>query len=199
MLKIDVKNGAPTNVSIEENTRGLARYAAICQDNGLVPIVEPEVLMDGDHTIDVSVAVTTRVLAATYKVQTNKIQKKMHTLVVLYLLYSFFSKKALHDANVLLEGTLLKPNMCLAGLSTPKAHPNEVAIATLTALTRTVPAAVPGITVGCRMESFIDSYKDMIQTKTKTKLLIFFFLSPFMYLFCSSCLAVRVRRRPLLT
>ncbi len=72
VLKIDVKNGAPTNVSIEENTRGLARYAAICQDNGLVPIVEPEVLMDGDHTIDVSVAVTTRVLAATYKVQTKK-------------------------------------------------------------------------------------------------------------------------------
>jgi len=67
----------------------LARYAAICQDNGLVPIVEPEILMDGDHTLDVSVKVTQRVLAATYK--------------------------ALHDANVLLEGTLLKPNMVLNG------------------------------------------------------------------------------------
>jgi len=110
---------APTELAIEENVKGLARYAAICQDNGLVPIVEPEVLMDGDHTIEVAVKVTQRVLAATYK--------------------------ALHDAHVLLEGTLLKPNMVLNGLSLKKAAPSVVAHATLTVLLRTVPAAVPGI------------------------------------------------------
>jgi len=77
-------------------------------------------LMDGDHTLDVSVKVTQRVLAATYK--------------------------ALHDANVLLEGTLLKPNMVLNGLSNKPVSPAEVGHATLTVLLRTVPPAVPGIT-----------------------------------------------------
>lgn len=119
VIKIDTKSGCPSEIGIEENVRGLARYAAICQDNGLVPIVEPEVLMDGDHSIEVSVQVTQRVLAATYK--------------------------ALHDANVLLEGTLLKPNMVLAGMAGEHAKPVEVAAATLTVLSRTVPAAVPGI------------------------------------------------------
>jgi len=118
VLKIS-KDGCPSPLSIEENTRGLARYAAICQDNGLVPIVEPEILMDGDHSIETSVKVTQRVLAATYK--------------------------ALHDANVLLEGTLLKPNMVLNGLSNKPLPPHEVAIATITVLQRTVPVAVPGI------------------------------------------------------
>jgi len=120
VLKISVHDSCPSELSIEENTRGLARYAAICQDNGLVPIVEPEILMDGDHTLDVSVKVTQRVLAATYK--------------------------ALHDANVLLEGTLLKPNMVLNGLSNKSVSPAEVGLATLTVLLRTVPPAVPGIT-----------------------------------------------------
>jgi fructose-bisphosphate aldolase class I len=118
VLKIS-KDGCPSPLSVEENTRGLARYAAICQDNGLVPIVEPEILMDGDHSIETSVKVTQHVLAATYK--------------------------ALHDANVLLEGTLLKPNMVLNGLSNKQVTPEEVAHATLTVLLRTVPAAVPGI------------------------------------------------------
>lgn len=119
VIKIDTKSGCPSEIGIEENVRGLARYAAICQDNGLVPIVEPEVLMDGEHSIQVSVQVTQRVLAATYK--------------------------ALHDANVLLEGTLLKPNMVLAGMAGQRAKAAEVAAATLTVLNRTVPAAVPGI------------------------------------------------------
>jgi len=119
VLKIDTKSNCPSELSIEENARGLARYAAICQDNGLVPIVEPEVLMDGNHSLEVSVQVTQRVLAATYK--------------------------ALHDAHILLEGTLLKPNMVLAGMAGTKASASDVAAATLTVLTRTVPAAVPGI------------------------------------------------------
>eukprot|EP00005_Dracoamoeba_jomungandri_P004801 CAMPEP_0174249944 /NCGR_PEP_ID=MMETSP0439-20130205/262_1 /TAXON_ID=0 /ORGANISM="Stereomyxa ramosa, Strain Chinc5" /LENGTH=360 /DNA_ID=CAMNT_0015329889 /DNA_START=17 /DNA_END=1099 /DNA_ORIENTATION=- len=120
VLKIDEASGCPTELGIQENARGLARYAAICQDNGLVPIVEPEILMDGNHSIEVSVAVTQRVLIACYK--------------------------ALHDANVLLEGTLLKPNMCLNGYgNNAPAEPLEVGLATLTALQRSVPAAVPGI------------------------------------------------------
>jgi fructose-bisphosphate aldolase class I len=118
VLKIS-STGCPSELAIQENARGLARYAAICQDNGLVPIVEPEVLMDGDHSIVTSAKVTQRVLAATYK--------------------------ALHDANVLLEGTLLKPNMVLNGLSNKASPPGEVGKATVTVLLRTVPPAVPGI------------------------------------------------------
>jgi len=117
---LKIGDGCPSELAIEENAKGLARYAAICQDNGLVPIVEPEVLMDGTHTIDVSAKVTQRVLAATFK--------------------------ALHDANVLLEGILLKPNMVLSGLGGKAAPPAEVARATMTVLLRTVPPAVPGIT-----------------------------------------------------
>jgi fructose-bisphosphate aldolase class I len=115
------KDTIPTELGIQENVRGLARYAAICQDNGLVPIVEPEVLvLDGDHTIERSVQVTQDVLAATFK--------------------------ALNDAHVLLEGALLKPNMVLPGkASGQKLSPNDVAHATLTVLRRTVPPALPGI------------------------------------------------------
>jgi len=114
-----IQNGYISQASVKDTAWTLARYAAICQQHGLVPIVEPEILMDGDHTIDVSVKVTQRVLAATYK--------------------------ALHDANVLLEGTILKPNMVLSGLNNKAAPPAEVGIATVTVLQRTVPPAVPGI------------------------------------------------------
>jgi len=118
VLKIS-GTGCPSELAIQENAQGLARYAAICQDNGLVPIVEPEILMDGTHSLVTSAKVTQRVLAATYK--------------------------ALHDAHVLLEGTLLKPNMVLNGLSNDASPPAEVGRATLTVLLRTVPPAVPGI------------------------------------------------------
>jgi len=118
---LQIGEGMPSEISIKENCNGLARYAAICQDNGLVPIVEPEILMDGDHSIEVSVKVTQKVLAFVYK--------------------------ALHDANVLLEGTLLKPNMVIQGSSfKPACSPQQVGHATVTVLSRTVPAAVPGIT-----------------------------------------------------
>ncbi|KAK0601015.1 hypothetical protein LWI29_020561 [Acer saccharum] len=101
----------PSELLIQQNAQGLARYAIICQENGLVPIVEPEVLTDGSHDIKKCAAVTETVLAAVYK--------------------------ALNDQHVLLEGTLLKPNMVTPGSDSPKY--------TVTALRRTVPPAVPMI------------------------------------------------------
>ncbi|KAL4185823.1 hypothetical protein AMTRI_Chr10g7790 [Amborella trichopoda] len=109
----------PSQLSIDQNAHGLARYAIICQENGLVPIVEPEVLTDGAHDIKKCAEVTERVLAAVYK--------------------------ALNDHHVLLEGTLLKPNMVTPGSDGPKVGPEVIAEYTVTALRRTVPAAVPGI------------------------------------------------------
>ncbi|KAL9230051.1 hypothetical protein vseg_005444 [Gypsophila vaccaria] len=109
----------PSELSIQQNAQGLARYAIICQENGLVPIVEPEVLTDGDHDIKKCAAVTETVLAAVYK--------------------------ALNDQHVLLEGTLLKPNMVTPGSDSPKVGADVIAEYTVTALRRTVPPAVPGI------------------------------------------------------
>lgn len=109
----------PSELSIHENAYGLARYAVICQENGLVPIVEPEILVDGPHDIHKCAAVTERVLAACYK--------------------------ALNDHHVLLEGTLLKPNMVTPGSDSPKVTPEVVAEHTVRALQRTVPAAVPAV------------------------------------------------------
>ncbi|XP_041931483.1 fructose-bisphosphate aldolase B [Alosa sapidissima] len=117
---LKISNGCPSALSIAENANVLARYASICQQNGLVPIVEPEILPDGDHDLQRCQYVTEKVLAAVYK--------------------------ALSDHHVYLEGTLLKPNMVMPGHSCPKKFtPQEVAMATVTALRRTVPAAVPGI------------------------------------------------------
>ncbi|GLT32307.1 hypothetical protein SLA2020_510490 [Shorea laevis] len=109
----------PSELAIQQNAQGLARYAIICQENGLVPIVEPEVLTDGSHDINKCAAVTEIVLAAVYK--------------------------ALNDHHVLLEGTLLKPNMVTPGSDSPKVAPEVIAEYTVTALSRTVPPAVPGI------------------------------------------------------
>jgi len=117
---LKIANGAPSPLAIQENAHTLARYAVICQENGLVPIVEPEVLMDGVHSIEVSAAVTERVLAAVFK--------------------------ALNDHHVLLEGILLKPNMVLPGTqSEAKVGADVIAQYTVRTLQRTVPAAVPGI------------------------------------------------------
>mmetsp|Transcript_76 Transcript_76/g.129 ORF Transcript_76/g.129 Transcript_76/m.129 type:complete len:381 (-) Transcript_76:205-1347(-) len=113
----------PSDTAIKENAWGLARYAAICQHAGLVPIVEPEILMDGTHTIQQAAEITTRVLTEVYK--------------------------ALHENHVLLEGTLLKPNMVQAGYDLPNVKelntPANVASYTLETLMRTVPVSVPGI------------------------------------------------------
>jgi fructose-bisphosphate aldolase class I len=117
---ITIGAGIPTRACIAANAHALARYAALCQEAGLVPIVEPEVLMDGDHTIERCFEVTEATLAATYA--------------------------ALHEQRVRLEGTLLKPNMVLSGKTCPRqAGVAEVAEATLRCLRRTVPGAVPGV------------------------------------------------------
>ncbi|MCI4379717.1 hypothetical protein PGIGA_G00231390 [Pangasianodon gigas] len=117
---LKIADGCPSALAIAENANVLARYASICQQNGLVPIVEPEILPDGDHDLQRCQYATEKVLAAVYK--------------------------ALSDHHVYLEGTLLKPNMVTAGHSCPKKYtPQEVAMATVSALRRTVPAAVPGI------------------------------------------------------
>lgn len=117
---IHVGTGLPTPQAIAANAHVLARYAAICQEQGVVPIVEPEVLMDGDHALATSARVTEEVLHAVFH--------------------------ALHLQRVALECMLLKPNMVLPGRACPKfATPQQVAQATLVCLRRTVPAAVPGI------------------------------------------------------
>ncbi|EGF80173.1 hypothetical protein BATDEDRAFT_35107 [Batrachochytrium dendrobatidis JAM81] len=113
--------GMPSYLSVIENANVLARYASICQQNGLCPIVEPEILMDGDHDLETAVEAAQTVLAAVYK--------------------------ALADHKVFLEGTLLKPNMVCPGADCKtKYSPADIARATVTVLRRTVPAAVPGIT-----------------------------------------------------
>jgi len=110
----------PSEYCIWTNAHALARYAALCQEAGLVPIVEPEVLMDGDHDIERSFQVTSRVLFAVFT--------------------------ELHDQKVALEGMLLKPNMVLAGYESPtQASDDDVAEHTLRCFRERVPAAVPGI------------------------------------------------------
>uniref|UniRef100_A0A8V0X7U8 Fructose-bisphosphate aldolase n=2 Tax=Gallus gallus TaxID=9031 RepID=A0A8V0X7U8_CHICK len=116
---LKISEHTPSRLAIMENANVLARYASICQQNGIVPIVEPEILPDGDHDLKRCQYVTEKVLAAVYK--------------------------ALSDHHIYLEGTLLKPNMVTAGHScTKKYSPEEIAMATVTALRRTVPPAVPG-------------------------------------------------------
>ena len=110
---------APTRHGIEANAEMLARYAAVCQEEGLVPIVEPEVLMDGGHDIERHAAVTEAVQHAVFQ--------------------------ALHRHQVALELMILKPNMVVPGKDCRRAAPDEVATATLKVLRRTVPAAVPSI------------------------------------------------------
>lgn len=109
----------PTLLGREANAEVLARYAAVCQEMGIVPIVEPEVLMDGDHDIDRCAAVTEQVLHEVFH--------------------------ALHRHQVAFEHMILKPNMVLPGKACRRAEPEEVAEATLRVLRRTVPAAVPSI------------------------------------------------------
>jgi len=117
----DAIGATPSLVAIDENAQTLARYASICQANGLVPIVEPEVLMDGDFSIEIAAVATEKVIAACYK--------------------------ALSDHHVLLEGTLLKPNMVRSGSDfAQQANAQEIALATVRVLQHTVPPAVPGIT-----------------------------------------------------
>ncbi|MFZ1060718.1 MAG: class I fructose-bisphosphate aldolase [Candidatus Rokuibacteriota bacterium] len=117
---ITIGGGMPSAYCLDANAHALARYAALCQEAGLVPIVEPEVLMDGDHTIERCFEVTEAVLSSVFR--------------------------ALRDQRVALEHLLLKPNMVLPGTGCPRqASVAEVAEATVRCLLRAVPAAVPGI------------------------------------------------------
>jgi len=117
---ITIGEDIPSQYCLDANAHALARYAALSQEAGLVPIVEPEVLMDGDHTIERCYQVTTVALNCVFK--------------------------ALIDQNVLLEGMLLKPNMVISGKDCPQqASPEDVAWHSVDCFRNTVPAAVPGI------------------------------------------------------
>ena len=117
---ITLGDNLPSRGCIEANAQALARYAALCQEAGLVPIVEPEVLMTGGHTLERCQEVTEETL------------------------HSVFNH--LYTQDVMLEGMILKPNMVLPGLNCPKQESvDEVAAATVQSLLRTVPAAVAGI------------------------------------------------------
>jgi fructose-bisphosphate aldolase class I len=117
---IAIGDGIPSRGCIEANAQALARYAALCQEAGLVPAVEPEVLMAGEHTLERCCEVTEEVLRTVFN--------------------------QLNGQRVMLEGMILKPNMVLPGLGCPSQEAvDEVAEATVRCLLRAVPAAVPGI------------------------------------------------------
>jgi fructose-bisphosphate aldolase class I len=115
-----IGDGIPSRDCIEANAHALASYAALCQESGLVPVVEPEVLMEGEHTRERCCEVTEAVLGRVFN--------------------------QLRSQPVMLEGMILKPNMVLPGLTCPQQEPvDEVADATVRCLLRAVPTAVPGI------------------------------------------------------
>jgi len=117
---IAIGDGIPSRGCIEANAQALARYAALCQEAGLVPVVEPEVLMDGEHSLAECGEVTEEVLRTVFA--------------------------QLCAQRVMLEGLILKPNMVLPGLACPQQESvDEVADATVRCLLRSVPAAVPGV------------------------------------------------------
>ena len=118
---INISDSIPTRGAIEANALTLARYAVLCQEAGLVPIVEPEVLMDGNHTMERCFEITEEVL---------------HTVF-----------NQLYTQGVVLEGIILKPNMIVPGLTCPRQESSDdIADATVKCFLRAVPAAVPGIT-----------------------------------------------------
>lgn len=117
---ITIGEGIPSQYCIDTNAHALARYAALCQEADIVPIVEPEVLMDADNTIDVCEAVTSRTLKSVFS--------------------------ALYDQRVRFDGMLLKPNMVISGKRCPTQAPiREVAEKSVQVFLDTVPASVPGI------------------------------------------------------
>jgi len=117
---INISEDNPSSTAIEANCHALARYAALCQEAGLVPMVEPEVIMDGDHSIEVSYEVHEAVLRSLFN--------------------------ALYEQNVMLEGTILKVSMVIPGKeSDEQADVEEVAEATVRVLKTCVPASLPGI------------------------------------------------------
>jgi fructose-bisphosphate aldolase, class I len=117
---IDIGDGIPSQFAIDSNAHALARYAALCQEANIVPIVEPEVLMDGAHSIERCEEVTSTTLASVFQ--------------------------QLYSHRIHLEGMILKPNMVISGKkNTSRANAQQVAEATVRTLKRYVPSAVPGI------------------------------------------------------
>merc|ERR1719217_772594 len=119
VLQLDPAKGLPSDLAIKDTVHTLARYASICQSEGLVPIVEPEIVPNGDHDIYYCAKMTEKVLVAQFEAL------KLH--------------------NVYLEGAVLKPNMVKNGIAGPKADHELVATLTVQTLLRTVPPAMPGI------------------------------------------------------
>merc|ERR1719181_1505936 len=120
-LQINVAAGCPTDLAIDVASQDLARYARICQENGLVPIVEPEILIDGDHDIATTARIQERVLTTVYA--------------------------KLQDNGALLEGSLLKPSMTVPGIECEdKSDPATIAATTVRTLDRCLPPAMPGVT-----------------------------------------------------
>lgn len=118
---LKIGDGLPSELSITETAHSLARYGSICQQNGLVPIIEPEILQDGSHNIDICAKVSERVFSAVMK--------------------------AMLDHNLIIEGTLLKPNMVTPGASCPdRKSSQEIAWYTVRTLSRTIVPALPGVT-----------------------------------------------------
>jgi len=117
---VKIGNGCPSEMAIQETAHTLARYGSICQQNGLVPIIEPEILQDGDHTIEVCSEVSERVFSAVMK--------------------------ELFLQHLLIEGLLLKPNMVTPGASCPtRSKPDEIAWYTVRTLSRSIVPALPGV------------------------------------------------------
>jgi len=117
---LKIGDGMPSEVSIRETAHTLARYGSICQANGLVPIIEPEILIDGTHSIETCSEISERVFSAVMK--------------------------ALLDQRLLIEGLLLKPNMVTPGISAAqKADPKEIAWHTVRTLSRSIVPALPGV------------------------------------------------------
>jgi len=120
-LRINTELNLPSDLAIEEAAHGLARYARICQEAGLVPIVEPEILIDGDHSIDSTAEVQERVITTVYK--------------------------KLQESGVMLEGSLLKPSMTVGGVDAKEvSDPKIVAEKTVQTFERSIPPAMPGVT-----------------------------------------------------
>jgi fructose-bisphosphate aldolase class I len=118
---VKIGDGLPSELAIAETAHSLARYGSICQDNGLVPIIEPEILQDGSHTIETCAEVSERVFAAVMK--------------------------AMIDHKLLIEGCLLKPNMVTPGAECPERKtPEEIAWMTVRTLSRTIVPALPAVT-----------------------------------------------------
>jgi len=119
VLQLDPAKNLPSDLAIADTVHTLARYASICQSEGLVPIVEPEIVPNGEHDIEYCAKMTEKVLSAQFA--------------------------ALQLHHVVLEGMVLKPNMVKNGINGPKADPDMVARLTVQTLLRTVPPAMPGI------------------------------------------------------